>query len=272
MSKLTCRYRIDTKCAWLVLLAMLAAMSLLSGCATAPTSAPGPIASNATATPEYAGAATETPTSVISDIQVTPEGTSDPTETIVILHTNDFHGAVEAEEIQGSGRSLEQGGLVNLVSLIDQLRDEHPGPTLVLDAGDVFQGSYVSNSTQGELVMAAMNVAGYDAWTLGNHEFDWGQEPLRARIAQADFPALAANILDEATGEPWDMVQPYTIIELGRIKAGILGLTYPDTPSINRPENVAGLAFLEAEETVRRYLPELQEQADLVVVLSHLGY
>jgi 2',3'-cyclic-nucleotide 2'-phosphodiesterase (5'-nucleotidase family) len=156
--------------------------------------------------------------------------------------------------------------------LIDQLRDEHPGPTLVLDAGDAFQGSYVSNSTQGELVMAAMNVAGYDAWTLGNHEFDWGQEPLRARIAQASFPTLAANICDEATGELWDMVQPYTVIELGRIKAGILGLTYPDTPSINKPENVAGLAFLEAEEAVRRYLPELQEQADLVVVLSHLGY
>jgi len=272
LSKLTCRYEIDTKRAWLILLATLATMSLLSGCATAPTGTPGPIASNATATPDYAGVATETPTSVISDVQVTPDSVDDPTETIVILHTNDFHGAVEAEEIQGSGGSLEQGGLVNLVSLIDQLRDEHPGPTLVMDAGDAFQGSYVSNSTQGELVMAAMNVAGYDAWTLGNHEFDWGQEPLRARIAQADFPALAANICDEATGELWDMVQPYAIIELGRIKAGILGLTYPDTPAINRPENVAGLAFLEAEEMVRRYLPELQEQADLVVVLSHLGY
>ncbi len=159
-----------------------------------------------------------------------------------------------------------------MVSLIDQLRAEHPGRTLLLDAGDTFQGTYVSNSTQGELVMAAMNIAGYDAWTLGNHEFDWGQEILKARIAQAGFPALAANILDATNGEPWDVVRPYTISEVGKIKVAILGLTYPDTPVINRPENVAGLHFLRAEETVRRYLPELQEQADLIVVLSHLGY
>ena len=200
------------------------------------------------------------------------DSAGEPTETIVILHTNDFHGAVEPEESQGSGGTSEEGGLVNMVSLIDQLRDEHPGRTLLLDAGDTFQGTYVSNSTEGELVMAAMNLAGYDAWTLGNHEFDWGQEPLKARIAQAGFPALAANILDEASGEPWDAVQPYAIVKVGRIRVGILGLTYPDTPVINRPENVAGLEFQRAEETVRRYLPGLQEQADLIVVLSHLGY
>jgi 2',3'-cyclic-nucleotide 2'-phosphodiesterase (5'-nucleotidase family) len=120
--------------------------------------------------------------------------------------------------------------------------------------------------------MDAMNIAGYDGWTLGNHEFDWGQEPLRARIAQAEFPTLAANILDEETGDLWDEVQPYTILDVGRIKIGVLGLAYPDTPAINRPENVAGLEFEPAEETVRRYLPELEEQADLIVVLSHLGY
>jgi 5'-nucleotidase/UDP-sugar diphosphatase len=245
------RSRAHTSRTWRLLIILLVAMVLLAACGRTPADAPP---------------------SITSEAPGSSADTSDPTETIVILYTNDFHGAVEPEETQGSGGTVEEGGLVNLVSLIDQLRAEHPGRTLLLDAGDTFQGSYVSNSTQGELVMDAMNVAGYDGWTLGNHEFDWGQEALRARIAQAGFPVLAANIVDQVTGEPWDQVQPYAIVEVGRLKIGILGLTYPDTPAINRPENVAGLEFEQAEETVRRYLPELQEQADLIVVLSHLGY
>ncbi len=241
----------STRSTWRFLVFLLAISILLAACGKTPSDPAPPVTSEGSAS---------------------SDGLGDPTETIVILHTNDFHGAVEPEEIQGSGGTSQQGGLVNMVSLLDQLRDEHPGPTLLLDAGDTFQGSYVSNSTQGELVMAAMNIAGYDAWTLGNHEFDWGQEALSARIAQAGFPVLTANLLDKSTGDLWDMVQPYVIVEMGRIKTGILGLTYPNTPAITKPENVTGLDFRKAEEAVRHYLPELQEQADLIVVLSHLGY
>ena len=244
--------------AWLFLLFAAAALMLLSACAATPTGAPPPITSEAAPVTDAAAAGSA--------------GSDEPNETIIILHTNDFHGAVEPEETQGAGGTSEQGGLVNMVSLIDQLREEHPGRTLLLDAGDTFQGTYVSNSTDGELVMVAMNMAGYDAWTLGNHEFDWGQGILEDRISQANFPALAANILDTPSGEPWDTVKPYAIVRVGRLTVGILGLTYPDTPVINRPENVAGLEFHKAEETVRRYLPDLQEQVDLIVVLSHLGY
>jgi len=213
-----------------------------------------------------AGCSPATAPTAGSEIEPEP---SQATERIIILHTNDIHGAVEPVS---SGSKGESGGLLNLVSLIDQVRAEDPEHTLLLDAGDSFQGSYVSNSTQGEVVMAAMNIAGYGAWTLGNHEFDWGQEPLRARIEQAAFPALSANLLDSATGKTWDPVQPYTIIQVGQARVGILGLTYPDTPTINRAENVAGLDFLDAVESAQRYLPELEEQADLIVVLSHLGY
>jgi 2',3'-cyclic-nucleotide 2'-phosphodiesterase (5'-nucleotidase family) len=200
-----------------------------------------------------------------------PAPTSDSTETIVILYTNDLHGAVEPETNGGAGAG-ESGGLVNLVSLVDELRLEDPERTMLVDAGDTLQGTYVSNSSQGQVVVAAMNVAGYDAWALGNHEFDWGQEVLRARVSQARFPALAANLLDTSSGEPWDGVQPYVIVPVGQAKVAVLGLTYPDTPGINRPENVAGLTFQAAEEAVRRYLPELESAADLIVVLSHLGY
>lgn len=242
---------------------LLLAAALLSGCALFPTS---------TAVPSPTATAEPKPTATWTAAPVTPAEPASSTETILILHTNDFHGAVEPETFQGSGGTGEQGGLVNLVSLIDQLRAEHAGPTLLLDAGDTFQGTYVSNSTQGQVVMAAMNIAGYDAWTLGNHEFDWGQEVLRSRIAQADCPVLAANLLDAKTGEIWDPVQPYTIVQAGRARVGVLGLTYPDTPVINKAQNVAGLTFRGAEETVRQYLPELDAQTDLIVVLSHLGY
>ena len=245
--------------AWQSSLILLAILLLLSACATTPTDAPATVT-------------IEAPAPATGEVPADSDSEGEPTETIVILHTNDFHGAVEPEKGRGTGGTSEEGGLVNLVSLIDQLRAEHPGRTLLLDAGDTLQGTYVSNSTQGELVMAAMNLAGYDAWTLGNHEFDWGQEPLKARIAQARFPVLAANIHDVTSDAPWDVVQPYTIVDVGRIRVGILGLTYPDTPVINRPENVAGLDFQRAEEAVRRYLPGLQEQAGLIVVLSHLGY
>ena len=258
MKTLHCDRKCRTRCAWPFLLVALSALMLLSACATTPTAAPPTIAG------EVSGpGADEAPA------ESTGEG--EQAETVFILYTNDFHGAVEPEE-GGTGVASQEGGLVNMVSLIDQLRAEQPDRTVLLDAGDTFQGTYVSNSTEGELVMAAMNIAGYDAWTLGNHEFDWGQDILQARIDQAAFPALAANILDATSGELWDAVQPYTIVEAGRISLGILGLIYPDTPVINRPENVAGLDFQRAEETVRHYLPELQEQADLILVLSHLGY
>jgi 5'-nucleotidase/UDP-sugar diphosphatase len=204
-------------------------------------------------------------TAVVGSGQDTPGPPAGGVEEITILFTNDLHGAVEPDA-EGNG------GLVNLVSLIDQVRAENPGHTLLLDAGDSFQGTYVSNSSQGQVVMAAMNVAGYDAWTLGNHEFDWGQEVLRARIAQAQFPVLAANVIDASSGQVWDAVQPYTIVQAGGARVAILGLCYPDTPAINKPENVTGLDFRGAVETVRRYLPEIEEKADLIVVLSHLGF
>jgi 5'-nucleotidase/UDP-sugar diphosphatase len=211
------------------------------------------------------------PTAVAKTPGATPEPATGSTETIIILHTNDLHGAVEPEGGSG-GDAGESGGLVNLVSLVDELRLEDPERTLLLDAGDTLQGTYVSNSTQGQVVVAAMNAAGYDAWALGNHEFDWGLEVLRERVSQASFPALAANLVDTASGGMWDEVQPYAIVPVGRAKVAVLGLAYPDTPTINRPENVAGLTFQAAGVALRSYVPELESKADLIVVLSHLGY
>jgi 2',3'-cyclic-nucleotide 2'-phosphodiesterase (5'-nucleotidase family) len=252
---------------WIVAILLLVAIAIALGVVLLSRLGDGPQAAESTpVVTEPASVGVGTASVTIGPTAPAEPAVAEPasTETIILLHTNDFHGAIEPDGTRG--------GLVNLVSLIDQLRAQDPGRTLVLDAGDTFQGTYVSNSTYGEVVMAAMNLARYQAWALGNHEFDWGQEPLRARIAQAGFPALAANVLDANTGELWDAVEPYTVVQAGQAAVAILGLTYPDTPVINKPQNVAGLDFRSAEETVRSCLPELEAQSDLVVVLSHLGH
>jgi len=203
-----------------------------------------------------------TPGAPIPTSQATP-GELTP---ITILHVNDLHGALLARSEAGSAR----GGVAQLVGLIDRRRSAARGPVLLLDAGDAFQGTYVSNMNHGEAMVDVMNLAGVDAMTLGNHEFDWGLDVLRARIQQAHFPFLAANL--EAESE--DMLKgvlPYTVLDADGIKVGVLGLTYHDLATIVLRSAIEGVRSLPPAESVRRHLPELRRACDLIIVLSHLG-
>jgi 5'-nucleotidase/UDP-sugar diphosphatase len=186
---------------------------------------------------------------------------------ITVLHVNDFHGALYAKSEEGG----ERGGAANLIGLIERKRADAPGPVILLDAGDAFQGTYVSNSNRGQAMIELMNLAGVAALTLGNHEFDWGLDVLRARVQEAQFPCLAAN-LETDSGEMLAGVAPYTVVDAGGIQVGILGLTYHDLRTIVKASAIEGIHSLDPVETVRRYLPELQQQSDLAIVLSHLGY
>jgi len=111
-----------------------------------------------------------------------------------------------------------------------------------------------------------MNPLGFDAMTVGNHEFDFGQEVLQKRVSEAKFPVLGANV------EGLDCLRPYVIREVGGVKVAIVGLVTEETPVSTHPRNVAGLKFHPPAATLARYLPELRRQADVVVVLSHMGY
>jgi len=186
---------------------------------------------------------------------------------LTILHVNDFHGALYAKPEEGG----ERGGAANLAGMIERKRSDAPGPVLLFDAGDAFQGTYVSNSNHGQAVIELMNLSGVDAFVLGNHEFDWGLDALQARIEEAQFPCLAAN-LEAEPGHTLAGVQPYTVVDADGIRVGILGLTYHDLQTIVKASSIEGVRSLDPVETVRRYLPELQEQADLAIVLSHQGY
>ena len=185
---------------------------------------------------------------------------------ITILHINDLHGALYAKAETGG----ERGGAANLVGLIDRQRALAPGPVLLFDAGDAFQGTFVSNSNQGQAVIEIFNVAAVDAMALGNHEFDWGIEVLQARAQEARFPFLAAN-LEAESGEAVGGVSPYAVLDADGIQVAVLGLTYHPLSAIVKASEIEGMRSLSPAETVQRYLPELRDKADLFVILSHLG-
>ncbi|MBI5586562.1 MAG: metallophosphatase, partial [Deltaproteobacteria bacterium] len=178
-----------------------------------------------------------------------------------ILYLNDFHGYAEPQQPAGSPRPV--GGIAFLAEEVRRLREGQP--TLLLAAGDMIQGNQWANFFQGASSIRLMNALGFDALVLGNHEFDYGQEVLKQRLAEAAFPVLGANV------EGLPGIRPYMLKEIGGWKVLIIGVVTEDTPVMTHPRNVAGLAFLPPEEAIRRIKPETLAQADLVIVLSHLG-
>ncbi|MBI4643848.1 MAG: 5'-nucleotidase C-terminal domain-containing protein [Deltaproteobacteria bacterium] len=180
-----------------------------------------------------------------------------------ILYVNDFHGFAEPYKPVGSQESL--GGVSYLAAEVNKLRKEKPA--LLLAAGDMIQGHSWANLFRGKSSIALMNLMRFDAMVVGNHEFDFGQDVLKKRIAEARFPVLGANVEGFKDG-----LKPYVIKEIQGMKVAIIGVVTPDTPQATHPKNVAGLKFLPPAEVVEKYLPALKKQADLIIVLSHIGY
>lgn len=181
---------------------------------------------------------------------------------IRILHVNDFHGFAEGYKTVDSDRVL--GGASHLAGIIERLRKEKP--SLLLSAGDMIQGHIWANLFEGKSVIELMNAMNFDAMVVGNHEFDFGVEVLKSRVAEAQFPILGANV------EGTDFLKPFIIREIDGVRVAIIGVVTEDTPIATHPKNVQGLRFLSVEETVKRYLAELKDKADLFIVLSHLGF
>ena len=179
-----------------------------------------------------------------------------------ILHLNDFHGFVEPYRPLGSEELL--GGIAYLAGRANELRREKP--SLLLSAGDMIQGDNWANLFQAESVIELMNEMRFDAMVLGNHEFDFGQDVLKKRVSEARFPVLGANV------EGLGFLRPYIIKELKGIKLAIIGVVTEDVPASTHPRNVAGLKFFSPVETVGKYVKELRNKVDVIIVLSHIGY
>jgi len=180
-----------------------------------------------------------------------------------ILYVNDFHGFAEPYKSPGAQESL--GGVASLAGAVAGLRKEKP--TLLLAAGDMIQGNSWANLPRGKSAVDLMNLMRFDAMVVGNHEFDYGQEVLRKRIAAARFPVLGANVEGFKDG-----LKAYVIKEIQGLKVAVIGVVTPDTPVSTHPKNVVGLKFLPPQAVLEKYLPEMKKQADLVIVLSHIGY
>lgn len=190
---------------------------------------------------------------------------------IQILHTNDIHGRLDATDtVQSGSGAFSQGGLVALAQQVEKLRARAPGRTLLVDGGDAWQGTYISNENRGQAVAQIMTLLGYDAQTLGNHDLDWGQDVLRQRTREASFPFLCANCAD-ASGAVPEYLRPYAVKDLGIVKVAMIGLILPGAATIIKDTSVAGLRFLPLADSVRRYLPEMKQQADLIVAITHVG-
>jgi 5'-nucleotidase len=206
------------------------------------------------------------------------------TVTLSIVGTNDLHGGIVPAAGRG-GLALLGGYLANLRAA----RARDGGAVLLLDGGDMFQGTLESNLAEGAPVVAAYNVLGYTAAAVGNHEFDFGpvgpsatprnqsDDPngaLKARASEARFPFLAANLIDRATGAPvqWPNVRPSVLVEAAGVQVGILGVLTRGGLTATLSSNVTHLMLAPITDTIRTHAAALRSQgADVVIVTAHAG-
>lgn len=187
-----------------------------------------------------------------------------------IIGTNDFHGALEPRA-DSAGVRLGGGAYVAAAIRAAAAECAPRCEVLLLDGGDMFQGTPASNSAYGKPVVELFNELGYAAAALGNHEFDWGIDTLRARMRDARFNILGANVR-YADGRDVEWIPNDTIVVRGRARIGIIGLSTQQTPTTTRPQNVAHLRFVEPAPVVDAHARSLRARgATHVIVVGHVG-
>ncbi|OLN29624.1 5'-nucleotidase [Desulfovibrio sp. DV] len=195
---------------------------------------------------------------------------------LTILHTNDIHAHLAAFDEFGAfcdqakdAAGKCQGGAARLATAVARQRAKG-GNSLLLDAGDQFQGTLFFTKYKGEAAAFFMNRLGYDAMALGNHEFDDGPATLANFIRSLKFPMLGANVDVAASPDLKGLVTPYIVREIGGEKVGIIGLGQPKTAQMSSPGPT--VTFAAAAGPVKKALAELHSQnVRIIIVLSHLG-
>ncbi len=188
---------------------------------------------------------------------------------LTILYTNDEHGWLVAQK-QRDGGTI--GGAAEMLGRWREQEGYTPdGPFLALSGGDMWTGPAISSWFNGDSTAEVMNLMGYRAAAVGNHEFDFGLDALARRARESSFPFLSANLVKKGTTEPPDFVRPYTIVEAGGVKAGIIGLTTRSTPVTTHPRHVVEFEFLPYADALAHYAPEVKAAgADVIIVLAHV--
>jgi 2',3'-cyclic-nucleotide 2'-phosphodiesterase/3'-nucleotidase len=189
---------------------------------------------------------------------------------LTFLHTTDFHGALLSNaKDRTSGRPI--GGAANLAGWVKAERAKNPAGTVHVDGGDWMQGTPISNLGRGRAVIELMNREGIQAAAIGNHEFDWSVDTLRARMAEARFQPLGANWFDRTLDRRADDVAPWTIVRRKGLAIGILGFLTDETARVTLPKNVVDYRFPDAGVTGAPLVDSLKAAgADVFVIVGHL--
>ncbi len=196
---------------------------------------------------------------------------------IFIFYTNDLHGGIteqEADFLNPDFPPILGGGAAaaNIIYKYRKMAAENGDIVLVFDSGDMFQGTPLGTKTEGKAIIEYMNDVGYDAACAGNHDFDLGKDVFINLTRMADFPILSANLIDKTTDQVFSHVKPYTIINRGGLKIGVLGITTEVTENMSFPKNIEGLDFTAEAPAAQRAVNTMREQnVDLVIALVHMG-
>ncbi len=194
-----------------------------------------------------------------------------------ILHTTDLHGHILPTFDYEGHPNL--GGLARCATQIARWRAENPN-SLLIDIGDVYQGTQFGLGDQGRMMIELFNLLGYDAWIVGNHEFDWGIEPFFCALAASQMPVLAANVaLDgkpagafNQSGHPFSRIQPFLLKVVAGIKLAIVGLTTPGMPFWFPAKFTGGIEFPDPVMAARRVVRQVKSLgAEIIVLAGHMG-
>lgn len=191
---------------------------------------------------------------------------------LLILHTNDTHSCVIPLNTNLADTMLAgRGGFLRRAAMIDQMRKEDK-ELLLLDSGDFSQGSPYYTMFKGDVETELMNIMGYDAATIGNHEFDFGLDNMARLFKKVNFPIVCANY--DFTGTVVEgLVKPYVVIKRKGVKIGIFGLS-PKLEGLVMASTCAGVKYLDPIKTANDIADKLKnkEKCDIVICLSHLGW
>lgn len=230
-----------------------------------PTSEP-----SVSAVASESGTATSTAAATPATETVTNASTSTNNDMVTVLHTNDVHGRMVEDDRNGVIGDALLSGIVN------DYRSK--GTTLVFDSGDSFQGLPISNSSKGEDMATVMNAVGYDAMTVGNHEFDFGLDQLRRLSKQINFPIITSNVYVNGVR----LFQPSTIVDktpgVDGDEVAVIGVTTPETATKTHPRNIVGVTFKDPISEVEAVIDQVESNAraegkdyKTYIVLAHLG-
>ncbi|MEO1595839.1 MAG: bifunctional UDP-sugar hydrolase/5'-nucleotidase [Pseudomonadota bacterium] len=186
---------------------------------------------------------------------------------VTIAFTNDFESAYDPVESWWRDDMARIGGIAELATLVDTLRDTSE-TFFLFDAGDIFTGT-LAQRTQGAVSFDLMSLMGYDAMVIGNHEFEYGWEVLADQKNRVAFPVLGANLFYRGTDHPF--AQPWAIIERDGVRVGVIGVMGQDAGTALIPAHIAGLDVRDPAAVIAPIVKRLRAQCDLVVVLAHQG-